>query len=72
MLRQLKLHFQLNNVLSLYDVMLRFNVDEMLARQLLQHWLKKGCVCPAERKANCGTSCQQCHPAMTEMYQWVV
>ncbi|GJM07499.1 MAG: hypothetical protein DHS20C10_12330 [marine bacterium B5-7] len=70
MLRQLKLYLQLNQQVSLHDVMVHFSIDEEQARELMQHWIRKSCVEKVDAET-CKDPCVQCHPAALERYAWV-
>ncbi len=56
---------------TLAEVATHCRVSPDVARQMLQVWERKGQV--RSRKANsaCGTSCSQCDPAFTEVWEWV-
>ncbi len=56
---------------TLSDVALHFDTDANAVRGMLDIWIKKGKVEKRSATASCGTSCQSCDPATTEVYFWV-
>ena len=70
MLRDIKNFLRLYRQASLYEVSTHFDVQPQATRAMLDHWIRKGYVCLAERSANCGSTCGQCHPLTTEIYCW--
>lgn len=55
---------------SLSDIALHFNTDTETIRGMLDIWIKKGKVEKRSATSACGTSCQSCDPASTEIYFW--
>ena len=55
---------------TLSDVALHFDADTDAVRGMLDIWVKKGKVEKSSATASCGTSCQSCDPATTEVYTW--
>ena len=56
---------------TLSDIALHFDSDADAVRGMLDIWIKKGKVERRAATASCGTSCQSCDPAATELYFWV-
>ena len=56
---------------TLSDIALHFDTDPDAARGMLDVWIRKGVVEKRSATASCGTSCQSCDPAATEIYFWV-
>jgi putative ferrous iron transport protein C len=57
---------------SLNDLVLHFQIDAPALRGMLAKWISKGRV--RQQLAGgqaCGTSCCQCDPLLTEIYEWV-
>lgn len=57
---------------SLNDLVLHFQIDATALRGMLAKWISKGRV--RQQLAGgvaCGTSCCQCDPLLTEIYEWV-
>lgn len=55
---------------TLSDIALHFDADADAVRGMLDIWVKKGKVEKSSATASCGTSCQSCDPAATEVYSW--
>ena len=55
---------------SLSDIALHFDTDADAVRGMMGIWIKKGKVEKRSATASCGTSCQSCDPATTEVYIW--
>lgn len=55
---------------TLSDIALHFDTDANAVRGMLEIWIKKGKVEKRSATASCGTSCQSCDPAATEVYVW--
>jgi len=55
---------------TLSDVALHFDIDADAVRGMLDIWIRKGKVEKSSATASCGTSCQSCDPAATEVYSW--
>ncbi len=56
---------------TLNDIALHFDANADAVRGMLAVWIKKGKVERRNATASCGTSCQSCDPATTELYFWV-
>ena len=55
---------------TLSDVALHFDSNADAVRGMLDIWVKKGKIEKRSATASCGTSCQSCDPAATEIYIW--
>jgi predicted transcriptional regulator len=55
---------------TLSDIALHFDVDADAVRGMLDVWVRKGKVEKRSATDSCGTSCQSCDPATTEVYLW--
>jgi putative ferrous iron transport protein C len=57
---------------SLSDLVLHFGVDPHALRGMLGKWIHKGRVrLSTPGGTACGTTCCQCDPLLTEIYEWV-
>ena len=56
---------------SLGDIALHFDADPAAVQGMLEIWIRKGKVEKRAATASCGSSCQQCDPAATEIYRWL-
>jgi putative ferrous iron transport protein C len=55
---------------TLSDIALHFDTDADAVRGMMDIWIRKGKVERRSATASCGTSCQSCDPAATEVYSW--
>lgn len=55
---------------TLSDIALHFDTDADAVRGMLEVWIRKGKVQKRSATDSCGTSCQSCDPAATEVYSW--
>jgi len=55
---------------TLSDIALHFDTDADAVRGMLEVWIRKGKVKKRSATDSCGTSCQSCDPAATEVYLW--
>ena len=55
---------------TLSDIALHFDTDADAIRGMLDIWVRKGKVEKVSATESCGTSCQSCDPATTEVYIW--
>jgi putative ferrous iron transport protein C len=70
-LLELKKYLMQVRVTNLAGICAYFNAEPGLLRQMLGHWIKKGCLRQCQKTANCGSSCGKCSPLVTEIYEWV-
>ncbi|EKD53755.1 MAG: hypothetical protein ACD_60C00157G0009 [uncultured bacterium] len=56
---------------SLASISAYFKCDAELMRQMMSHWLRKGCVRKLSKTPACGGSCMKCAPSLVEIYEWV-
>jgi putative ferrous iron transport protein C len=70
-LLEIKQYLMQVKMASLANISAYFQCDADCLRQMLQHWVQKGCVRQCKKTVNCGVKCMQCQPHMIEMYEWV-
>lgn len=70
-LLEIKNYLMRVKIASLSSLCTYFNCDSELLRNMLGHWVRKGCVRQCKKTANCGSKCVQCSPLLTEIYEWV-
>lgn len=70
-LSQVRDYLKQRNQCTLSDIALHFDTDPDAVRGMLEVWVKKGKVEKRSATDSCGTSCQSCDPAATEVYLWV-
>lgn len=71
MLADLKNFLRTQKSANLLTLARHLKVDVALTRQMLGHFIRKGCVRPCAPSAACQTKCQGCNPLMVESYEWV-
>ncbi|NOT12662.1 MAG: sugar metabolism transcriptional regulator [Methylococcaceae bacterium] len=70
-LSDLRSYLKQQRKVALADLAIHFNMDANALRGMLGKWMSKGHVRKLTRESACGTSCCQCDPAMTEIYEWI-
>ena len=55
---------------TLSQIALHFNAKPDAVRGILDIWVKKGKISRQSATASCGSTCQQCDTASTEIYIW--
>ncbi len=70
MLSDIRDYLQKRGQCSLSDIALHFDADAGAVRGMLDIWIKKGKVGKRPATLACGTQCQSCDPASTEVYFW--
>jgi putative ferrous iron transport protein C len=56
---------------SLSSICIYFNAEPDTLRQMLGHWIRKGCIRQCMKTPSCGLRCVKCSPTITEIYEWV-
>ncbi|MEQ1620156.1 MAG: FeoC-like transcriptional regulator [Methylococcales bacterium] len=56
---------------ALKDLVTHFNMDADAVRGMLGKWISKGKVRRMSMTSSCGTTCCQCDPTLTELYEWI-
>jgi hypothetical protein len=57
---------------TLNELVIHFDVDADVLREMVNRWARKGKVTLLPTGDGCGSTCHQCDPALTEVYEWVV
>ena len=70
-LSDLRSYLKQQHKVALADLVNHFDMDANALRGMLGVWVNKGKVRKMSREAECGTSCCQCDPALTEIYEWL-
>lgn len=70
-LLEIKRYLMQVKICSLSSICAYFNADPDVLRQMLNHWVRKGCVRKCAKTAACGSSCAKCSPLITEIYEWL-
>lgn len=71
-LLEIKNYLMRVRIASLSSLCTYFNCDSELLRNMLNHWIRKGCVRRCQKTPACGTKCAQCPVQVTELYEWLV
>ena len=71
MLMQIRDYCAQRGLVSLQDLVMHFQVEADVMRQMLEHWIRKGTVCKHMPCGTCGSGCGSCNAALSEFYQWV-
>jgi putative ferrous iron transport protein C len=69
-LSDIKQYLQERGQATLAELALHFGTDPATVRPMLEVWMRKGKVQRWEAGTGCGTSCQRCDAATTEVYRW--
>jgi hypothetical protein len=70
-LSDLRSYLRQQHKAALADLIYHFDMDADAMRGMLGKWISKGQVRKLSREAACGTSCCQCDPTLTEIYEWL-
>lgn len=71
MLLRLKQHVKNRRLVSLFELINRFNVDANIIKDMLSLLIRKGQIRQRDKTNHCGVKCVKCNPSMTEIYEWV-
>ncbi len=69
-LSDIKKYIQQRGQVSLEDIALHFDTEPDAIREMLKIWIRKGKIIQQKTAASCGSSCNQCDSASTEIYTW--
>lgn len=67
----LKEHMTHVRVASLAGLCAIFNTEPDNVRCMLSHWIRKGKIRKCLKQPDCGSKCNKCPAAVTELYEWV-
>lgn len=70
-LSDLKTFLHSQRAANLMEMTQRFQTEPAVIRDMLQVWIRKGCIEKAAAVPGCGSSCSKCNPLLTEVYCWV-
>jgi len=70
-LSDIRNYLQQRGQASLNDIAMHFDTPPEAVKGMLEIWIKKGRVQRHLANPSCGSSCSQCAPATTEIYEWV-
>lgn len=69
-LLEIKQYLMKVKIASLSHLCAYFNCDSELLRNMLCHWMRKGCIRKMTKTPACGDACNKCSPALVEIYEW--
>jgi putative ferrous iron transport protein C len=69
-LSELRRYLKERGQATLTDIALHFDAEPDALRPMLEMWIRKGKVERWEAGTGCGSACQRCDPAATEIYRW--
>ncbi len=69
-LSEVRDYLQQRGLASLSDISVRFDADPEAVRGMLDIWVRKGRIYKRMATDSCGSSCNQCNSAATELYFW--
>jgi len=67
----LKQYIKNKDKASLLELHMQFKEDKMIIYDMLQHLIRKGCICEAKLTPKCGSKCHQCDPLATITFTWI-
>ena len=70
-LSELRNYVQQRDRVTMADLVQHFKTDATALRGMLDRWIRKGNIRVIPLKSGCGTSCCQCDPLLTEIYEWI-
>ena len=70
-LLDVKQHLIQVKITSLGSIAQHFHCDAELMRNMLGHWVRKGCVRQFSKTPGCGERCGKCNVLEYEIYEWV-
>ena len=70
-LSDIRNYLQQRRQASLSDIAMHFDTPPEAVKGMLETWTRKGRVKRHLATPSCGSSCSQCAPATTEIYEWV-
>jgi putative ferrous iron transport protein C len=70
-LLEIKKYLMRVKIASLSSLSIYFNAKPEVVRDMLAHWIRKGCLRQCMKTEACGGSCFKCSPLVTEIYEWV-
>ena len=70
-LLEMKEHLMQVRVATLGSIAQHFHSDPELIRNMMGHWVRKGCVRQFSKTPSCGEQCVQCSGVEHEIYEWI-
>jgi len=63
-------HLKLSGTLAVRDLATHFNITDIDAKSMLEHWVKKGVAQKLSAGTLCQSGCRSCSPNTLEIYSW--
>jgi hypothetical protein len=63
-------YVQAHHQVTLNQIAVHFNAQPDAVRGMLEIWVNKGKISRQMATTSCGSTCQQCDTALTEIYIW--
>jgi putative ferrous iron transport protein C len=70
-LLEIKRYLMEVKISSLAKICEHFKCDAEVLRNMMMHWMRKGCIRKFTPEAGCGKTCMKCVPQKVEIYEWV-
>ena len=71
MLLDIKQYIRERQTANLQEIAWHFKLTPDIARDMLQHWLRKGAIKRIDNPPGCGSDCMRCKPKYAEVYCFV-
>lgn len=68
---ELKNYLKQMRVMNVFDLSRQLNVAPEVVKDMVGHWVRKGCVRAVPKLPGCGSKCVKCNPWAMESYEWV-
>lgn len=71
-LLEIKNYLQQVKIASIEKLSAHFKCDSGVLRNMMSHWLRKGCIRQFVQSSACGKTCGKCAtPPVVEIYEWI-
>ena len=71
-LLEIKNYLQQVKIASITKLCAHFNCDSDMLRNMMSHWMRKGCIRQFIQSSECGKTCGKCAtPPALEIYEWI-
>ncbi len=58
-------------IVTLATLCEHFKCDSDVLRNMMAHWMRKGCIRKFTKEPGCGKTCMKCVPQTVEIYEWI-
>ena len=71
-LLEIKNYLKQVKIASIAKLSAHFNCDSDVLRNMMGHWMRKGCIRQFIQSSACGKTCGKCAtPPVVEIYEWI-